>query len=115
MGATPLGGFVAPELAINSASISLQKKPRSHLIVVTIKRRSVHDREAIARRSWPSLLPSSVGTVRRDRGIESTTKDPRLRFDRTAIVEFFHKSSPPSDGASGEWTIAITRSSVPRL
>ena len=33
--------------------------------------------------------------------------------DRTAIVEFFHDSSGPSDGASGKWTIAISRSSVP--
>ena len=86
MGATPLGGFVALELAMNSASISLQKKPRSCLIVVTIKRRSVHDREAIGPRSWAFLLPASVGIVRRDSGIESTTKDPRSRFDRAAIV-----------------------------
>ena len=28
-------------------------------------------------------------------------------------MEFFHDSSGPSDGASGKWTIAISRSSVP--
>ena len=38
---------------------------------------------------------------------------PRSRFDRTAILEFFRESSWPSDEASGEWTIVITRSSVP--
>ena len=67
---------MAPELAMNSASILLEKKPRSRLIVVTIKRRSVHDREVIWPRLWTFLLPSSVGTVRRDRGIASTMKDP---------------------------------------
>ena len=28
-------------------------------------------------------------------------------------MEFFHDSSRPSDGASGKWTIAISRSSAP--
>ena len=28
-------------------------------------------------------------------------------------MEFFHDSSGPSDGASGKWTIAISRSSAP--
>ena len=42
------------------------------------------------------------------RGGDSTTKATRLRFDRTAIVEFFHNSSGPFDGASGKWTIAIS-------
>ena len=32
---------------------------------------------------------------------------PRSRFDRSAIVEFFREFSTPSDGASGEWTIAM--------
>ena len=107
MGAIPLGDFVAPELAVNFASILLQKKPRSRLIAVTIKQRSVHDREVITPRSWPFLLPSSVGIVRRDPGIESTMKDPRSQLDHATIMEFFRESFPPSDGASGEWTIAI--------
>ena len=77
---------MAPELAMNFASISLQKKPRSRLIVVRIKRRSVHDREAIGPRSWPFFLSSSVGIVRRARGIESTMKDPRSRLDHAAIA-----------------------------
>ena len=82
----PLGGFVAPELAMNFASIFLQKKPRSRLIVVTIKRRSVHDHEAIEPRSWKFLSPSSAGIVRRDRGIASTMKDLRSQLDRSAIA-----------------------------
>ena len=39
--------------------------------------------------------------------------DARSRLDRTTIVEFFHDSFVPSDGASGKWTIAISRSSAP--
>ena len=85
-GGIPLGGFVAPELAVNFASILLRKKPRSRLIVVTIKRRSVHDHEAIGPRSWPFLFPCSVGIVRRDRGIESMMKEPRSRLHRAAIA-----------------------------
>ena len=68
------------------ASISLQKKPRSRSIVATIKRRLVHDHEAIEPRSWTFLLPSSAGIMRRDCGFSSTTKDPRSRLDRTAIA-----------------------------
>ena len=40
-----------------------------------------------------------------DRGGDSTTNDARSRFDRIAIVEFFHESSGPSDGTLGEWTV----------
>ena len=35
---------------------------------------------------------------------------PRSRFDRTAIVEFFHNPSTPSDRASGNWRVTIARS-----
>ena len=30
-------------------------------------------------------------------------------------MEFFHNSSGQSDGASGKWTIAISRSSAPNI
>ena len=30
-------------------------------------------------------------------------------------MEFFHKLSGPSDGASSKWTIAISRSNVPNI
>ena len=55
------------------------------MIVEVISRRKIHDHASIASRS---------------------------RFDWTAIVEFFHESSRQFDGASGKWTIAISRSSV---
>ena len=100
MGAIPLGGFVAPELAVNFASISLQKTPILNLIMVTIKRRSVHDREAIGPRSWlfscllrlescAEIVALNPGRKIHDRG--SIT--PRSRFDRTAIVDFFREWS----------------------
>ena len=86
VGVIPLGGFEAPELAVNFALNLLQKAPRSRLIVVTIKRRSVHDREVIEPRSWPILFLSSVGIVFRDRCLESMTKNPGSRLDHAAIV-----------------------------
>ena len=51
VGAIPLGGVVAPKLAVNSPLISLQKKPKSRLIVshdqVAIRPRSRGDRASI--------------------------------------------------------------------
>ena len=44
-----------------------------------------------------------------DRGLIA----PRSRFDRIAIVEFFHEVSGSSDEASSKWTIAISRSIAP--
>ena len=124
VGAIPLGSFVAPELAVNSSLISLQKKPRSRLIVVTIKQRSGHDRLAIGPRSWTFLLPSSIGTVRRvleeswhwfhD---ERATIAARSHRDHGSIAPRSWISStnlPNRPIASGEWTIAIARSSSPR-
>ena len=58
-----------------------------------------HDRCTISRsdRVPRSLqMPHDHGTIA-----------PRSRSDRTAIVEFFRELSPPSDGASGEWTIEM--------
>ena len=46
-----------PQSRADLALIPLQSEPRSLLIVVMIKRRSVHDREAIGPRSWIFLLP----------------------------------------------------------
>ena len=46
-----------PQSCTEFALIPLQSEPRSLLIVVMIKRRSVHDREASMPRSWIFLLP----------------------------------------------------------
>ena len=46
-GSDSLGRRCGFNPAMNSASILLQKKPRSRLIMVTIKRRSGHDRVTI--------------------------------------------------------------------
>ena len=80
-----------PQFCFDFASkwprFSPQEDPRSGhdwaTIEVLVSRRSFSDQlEAISSRKLP------------DRGSIA----PRSRFDRTAIVEFFHEASKPSDG-----------------
>ena len=47
------------------------------------------------------------------RSLDRVSITPRSRFDRTAIVEFFRKTSWPSDGASYGGTVTIARSHKP--
>ena len=96
-----LGAMSWLQFPSESASISL---PNSHhfshdraTIVVQIVRRSLSARMAAIP---PRKLP--------DRGSIA----PRWRFDQTAIVEFFHETSEPSDDASGEWTVRSRSSGI---
>ena len=57
----------------------------------SIAPQSGHDRASIVL-SILNQRPSD------DRGVDSTMKEPRSRLDHTAIVEFFHEPSQPSDG-----------------
>ena len=75
-----------PQSRADLALIPLQSEPRSLLIVVTINRQSVHDREAIEPRSWIFLLPFCIETSRRDRGVDSTMEEPRSRLNHVAIA-----------------------------
>ena len=76
----------------------------------TIGPRFRHDRAMIVvlvvHRSTPVRLANSPPCKLPDRGSIA----PRSRFDRTAIVEFFHDPSTLSDRASGNWRVTIARS-----
>ena len=77
--------------------------PRLRHDWATIGPRLRHDRAMIVvlvvRRSTPVWLASSPPCKLPDRGSIAS----RSRFDRIAIVEFFHNPSTPSDRASGNW------------
>ena len=91
--ALPWGELEAPMLAVNSASFSL----RIAVYLATIGPRSRRDRATIVvlavRRSPSDRLATITPRQPFDRGLIA----PRSRFDRTAIVEFFHDRSAPSD------------------
>ena len=91
--ALPWGELEAPMLAVNSASFSL----RIAVYLATIGPRSRRDRATIVvlavRRSPFDRLATITPRQPSDRGSIA----PRSRFDRTAIVEFFHDRSAPSD------------------
>ena len=109
--ALPWGELEAPMLAVNSASFSL----RIAVYLATIRPRSRHDRATIVvlavRRSPSDRLAAITPRQPSDRG--SITL--RSWFDRTAIVEFFHDRSAPSDDASGARMATIARSSGNRF
>ena len=78
----------------------------------------------IGPRSWVNHDPKSPSIACRSRGDESPTIPrrnlldrgsiaPRSRIDRAEIVEFFHDVLPPSDEASGEWTVRSRSSGIP--
>ena len=92
-------------------------------IFATIGPRLRHDRAAIGPRSRRDRATIVVLVIRRppfdqleaipprkllDRGSIA----PRSRFDQTAIAEFFHKTSEPSDEVSGEWTVRSRSSGI---
>ena len=86
------------EFFLNLASISLHKNPRSRHDRATITPQSGHDRASIV---IPELSRSPSNPIEmipqrktHDRGLITT----RSQLDWTAIVEFFHESSPPFDG-----------------
>ena len=93
MGAIPWGGFKAPELAVNFASNFLQIAT----ILATIGTQSGRDQATIVvlavRRSPSDQLTAIPPRKLSDRG----SIVPRSRFDRIAIVEFFHDLSALSD------------------
>ena len=72
---------------------------RASIVVLGLRRSSSARMAAIP----PRMLPNR-GSIA-----------PRSRLDRTAIVEFFHNSSTPSDRSSGDWRVTIARSRGPRL
>ena len=78
--------------ATNFGTIGPRSRRDRATIYVLVARLSASDRlEAI-----PLLKLPDRGSIA-----------PRLRFDRTAIAEFFHWPSAPSDQSSGYWTIVI--------
>ena len=104
-----LGAMSWLQFPVESARISLQKDPRSGHDRGPIAAWSWTDRALISRRSRcrssrkhcltiVELIPQRT---LHDRGSIA----PRSRFDRTAIVEFFHETSGLSDEASKEWTV----------
>ena len=56
-----------------------------------------HDQATIAPRSGHDRSPGHASHTLRSSGKNSTLKEQRSRFDRAAIVEFFHRPSTPSD------------------
>ena len=74
--------------------------PRSGRDQAAIGPRSGRDRAAIGPRSGRDRATIVVMIVRR-----SPSFLRRSRFDRTAIVEFFHDVSGSSDEASNAWTV----------
>ena len=106
MGAVPWGVIVASiplQFDGTLALISLQKEPQS-----------CHDRATIARRSWCRCSnvhrPMIVEVIPRRKLHDRGSIAPRSRFDRTAIVEFFHESSKPSDRNREERPLPAIRS-----
>ena len=63
----------------------------------------------VVRRSASNCLEAILPLKLPDRGLIV----PRSRFDWTAIVEFFHETSEPSDETSGEWTVRSRSSGIP--
>ena len=57
-----------------------------------------YDRSTIGRRSWYWFSNDRRPINWENRRSNSTLKEPRSRFDRAAIVEFFHELSLPFDG-----------------
>ena len=92
-----------------SASISRMNRHYFSHDQATIGPRSGHDRAAIGPRSGSGSFDDRLHFILEaipprslsDRGSIA----PRSRFDRTAIVEFFHDMSGSSDETSNMWTV----------
>ena len=60
--------------------------------------RSGHNRATIVILELGRPSSNPVGVIPRQKLRDRSSIAPRSRFDRTAIVEFFHDTSAPSDG-----------------
>ena len=106
------GGVVAPGFAVDLPQFLLQRDHDFRHGQATIAPRSGHDRGLIVimgiRQSPSGPMEAIPGRKFRDRGSIAL----RSRFDRTTIMEFFHESSGPSDGALGYSTVQSRSSGI---
>ena len=115
-GGDSLGQCRGSRICGQFASIFASKRPRflprSGHDRATIGSRSGHDRGLIVTLGLRRLPSDPVEAIPRRKLPDRGSIAPRSRFDRTAIVEFFHESFRPSDGASGDWTVRSRSSSI---